>query len=627
MSEQICAGLKEHAKAVDDAMEEAKWMEPPRFTMLKVTQTLIQAYENAAHYCVVVDAALNTDNQINPSPRWNKDQLDAVPLDLDPNYLDGTAKPWTFSLRIWLMSSHVTFDPIAKETHSIILTSGTLSPLTGMKAELGEAFSERLPPKLVFEANHCIDKKLQLWVGCVSVGPTGKTMLGTHQGQSNGEWAHEVGRSILEISRVTPHGVLVFLPSYGSLAKLTKIWEESGLWAELEAVKPEVIAEPSEGGQQAFNEARDEYRAAIDRGTGALLFAVFRGKMSEGISFNDNYSRSVVLVGIPFPNIKDIRVGCKREYNTERNKREEGIIRGDIWYSQQAYRALNQAMGRCIRHRNDFGSIIFLDSRFVQEKQTSQLSKWLRNDVKRPQSFAEATRSMTEFFSVAMKEPRLALKLESVTGELDQGVGVKKTQLKEKVEISFPGFSSAASFASADSLPNRRGHHTEKKPLVAAGAYGAMMRGMAMAREERQVMSSVTLLKSVADNRELHMRSANYASHTPSPKQTPLVEPLCNSAGTITDPVCLSDSDGENDKKASSSDTPSKRSPKRPRSDQECRICFAEVDEFKHVFVPCGHRILCENCAKNFEPSSNEPNKECPICRKGISMVMKTFTA
>lgn len=37
---------------------------------------------------------------------------------------------------------------------------------------------------------------------------------------------------------------------------------------------------------------------------------------------------------------------------------------GEEWYSQQASRAVNQAVGRVIRHRHDYGAIIFCDERF-----------------------------------------------------------------------------------------------------------------------------------------------------------------------------------------------------------------------------------------------------------------------
>ena len=44
------------------------------------------------------------------------------------------------------------------------------------------------------------------------------------------------------------------------------------------------------------------------RPNGALMLAVCRGKVSEGLDFADNNARAVVCVGIPFPNFKDTQV-------------------------------------------------------------------------------------------------------------------------------------------------------------------------------------------------------------------------------------------------------------------------------------------------------------------------------
>ncbi len=44
---------------------------------------------------------------------------------------------------------------------------------------------------------------------------------------------------------------------------------------------------------------------------GAMLFAVCRGKVSEGLDFADHRARLVVTLGIPFPNFKDPQVSRK----------------------------------------------------------------------------------------------------------------------------------------------------------------------------------------------------------------------------------------------------------------------------------------------------------------------------
>ena len=39
-------------------------------------------------------------------------------------------------------------------------------------------------------------------------------------------------------------------------------------------------------------------------------------------------------------------------------------LTGREWYRQQASRAVNQAIGRVIRHRHDFGAILLCDTRY-----------------------------------------------------------------------------------------------------------------------------------------------------------------------------------------------------------------------------------------------------------------------
>ena len=72
-----------------------------------------------------------------------------------------------------------------------------------------------------------------------------------------------------------------------------------------------------------------------------------RGKMSEGVSFNDDYARGVICVGVPFPNNHDRTIKAKMNYNDEQGKLcKRELLGGNSWYSQQAYRALAQAIGR-----------------------------------------------------------------------------------------------------------------------------------------------------------------------------------------------------------------------------------------------------------------------------------------
>ena len=122
----------------------------------------------------------------------------------------------------------------------------------------------------------------------------------------------------------------------------------------------------------------DHYEKCLSDKKGAIFFAVCRGKASEGIDFSDGKARAVIVCGIPFPNFKDPRVeqkmallNCGMTFNNK----------GKAWYDQQAFRALNQAVGRAIRHRNDFGAVFLLDERFSSAKNVANLPLWIRSDV------------------------------------------------------------------------------------------------------------------------------------------------------------------------------------------------------------------------------------------------------
>ena len=62
-------------------------------------------------------------------------------------------------------------------------------------------------------------------------------------------------------------------------------------------------------------------------------------QVSEGLDFADANARAVMVIGIPFPNVKDTKVGLKKRYNDE-GSRGRGLLSGDHWYSQQAFRSL-----------------------------------------------------------------------------------------------------------------------------------------------------------------------------------------------------------------------------------------------------------------------------------------------
>lgn len=72
--------------------------------------------------------------------------------------------------------------------------------------------------------------------------------------------------------------------------------------------------------------------------------------MSEGINFADAHARAVVVLGIPYPNVKDSKVTLKKKFNSHPRNKQRGLVSGDEWYSLQAYRAMNQVRVSVFAH-------------------------------------------------------------------------------------------------------------------------------------------------------------------------------------------------------------------------------------------------------------------------------------
>jgi hypothetical protein len=113
--------------------------------------------------------------------------------------------------------------------------------------------------------------------------------------------------------------------------------------------------------------------------------------MSEGIDFSDDFARCVCVVGIPFPNLGDFKVEAHRKWLDARSSGS-----GSRWYTEMAMRAVNQAIGRAIRHKHDYAVVILFDERY--QGFTPMISRWIRPSLHVGKSWAEIEGDIRKFF-------------------------------------------------------------------------------------------------------------------------------------------------------------------------------------------------------------------------------------
>ena len=297
-------------------------------------------------------------------------------------------------LSYWCFNPGAGLSPLLElGVNRVLLASGTLAPLESMAAELALPFPVRL------ENPHVVDPSNVL-VGVLPVGPSGATLNSSYRTRNTDAYKRELGNALVNLARTVPDGLLVFFPSYTTLSSALDFWKESGQWERIMRCK-HCVVEPRSSG--ALAAAFAEFNAALnDKGrNGAAMFAVCRGKVSEGLDFADRAGRCVVVTGIPYAPNREPRVQLKRDFLDKRSRERKGAaggLSGDKWYSHQAMRAVNQAVGRVIRHRFDYGAILLADERFGSPSVQANMSTWLRPHMQSFRTFGEAQVATVRFF-------------------------------------------------------------------------------------------------------------------------------------------------------------------------------------------------------------------------------------
>lgn len=134
-----------------------------------------------------------------------------------------------------------------------------------------------------------------------------------------------------------------------------------------------------------------EYTEAIESGSGALLLSVVGGKLSEGINFSDKLGRGVFIIGLPFPNIRSAVWQAKIKYieektykqhsGSELEKKARATAAGKDFYENACMRAVNQCIGRAIRHVNDYAAIVMIDRRYETPRIQGKLPGWIQGSL------------------------------------------------------------------------------------------------------------------------------------------------------------------------------------------------------------------------------------------------------
>ncbi|CCD23262.1 TFIIH/NER complex ATP-dependent 5'-3' DNA helicase subunit RAD3 NDAI_0B02270 [Naumovozyma dairenensis CBS 421] len=284
---------------------------------------------------------------------------DGFLLIIEPYEIENAAVPNPI-MRFTCLDASIAIKPVFEKFSSVIITSGTISPL--------DMYPRMLNFETVLQKSYSMTlAKKSFLPMIVTKGSDQVAISSRFEIRNDPSIVRNYGSMLVEFAKITPDGMVVFFPSYLYMESIVSMWQTMGILDEVWKHKLILVETPD---AQETSLALETYRKACSNGRGAILLSVARGKVSEGIDFDHQYGRTVLMIGIPFQYTESRILKARLEF-----LRENYQIRENDFLSFDAMRHAAQCLGRVLRGKDDYGVMVLADRRFSRKR--TQLPKWI----------------------------------------------------------------------------------------------------------------------------------------------------------------------------------------------------------------------------------------------------------
>lgn len=280
-------------------------------------------------------------------------------LILEPYEVENSAVPNPI-FRFTCLDASIAIAPIFEKFSSVIITSGTISPL--------DMYPKMLNFETIIQESYTMTLSKRTFLPMIVTKGSDQVAISSRfEIRNDPSIVRNYGTLLIEFSKITPDGMVVFFPSYLYMESIISMWQTMGILDEVWKYKL-ILVETPDAQETAL--ALETYRTACSNGRGAVLLSVARGKVSEGIDFDHHYGRTVLMIGIPFQYTESRILKARLEF-----LRDHYQIKENDFLSFDAMRHAAQCLGRVLRGKDDYGVMVLADRRFARKR--NQLPKWI----------------------------------------------------------------------------------------------------------------------------------------------------------------------------------------------------------------------------------------------------------
>ncbi|CAK8693117.1 unnamed protein product [Clavelina lepadiformis] len=323
------------------------------------------------------------------------------------------------------MDSSIAIKPVFSRFQSVVITSGTLSPL--------EMYPRVLDFRPVTMATFTMTLARQcLCPMVVTRGNDQVAISSKFETREDVAVIRNYGNLLVEMSKIVPDGIVCFFVSYVYMENIVASWYEQGILENIQRNKL-LFIETQDAAETSM--ALDKYHEACGNGRGAVLLSVARGKVSEGIDFTHHLGRAVIMFGIPYVYTQSRILKARLEY-----LRENFRIREADFLTFDAMRHAAQCVGRVIRGKTDYGIMVFADKRFSRNDKRGKLPRWIQEhladsvcNLSTDESIHIAKRFLRLMAQPFSKEDQLGLSLLTLEQLQSESMQKRITQIAHQV--------------------------------------------------------------------------------------------------------------------------------------------------------------------------------------------------
>lgn len=282
--------------------------------------------------------------------------------------------------------------PVFERFSSVIITSGTISPL--------DMYPKMLKFDAIVQESYAMTLTRQCFLPLVITRGSDQVAISSRfEVRNDPAVVRNYGSILIEYAKCVPDGVVAFFPSYLYMESIVAAWHDMGILDEVWKYKLIFIETPD---APETSIALENYRRACDNGRGAILLSVARGKVSEGIDFDHNYGRAVIMFGVPYQYTESRILKARLEF-----LRDNFRIRENDFLTFDAMRHAAQCVGRVLRGKTDYGLMVFADKRFARADKRNKLPKWIAQYIKETHSNLSTDMAIVEskLFIRSMAQP------------------------------------------------------------------------------------------------------------------------------------------------------------------------------------------------------------------------------